>query len=207
VLGEHEKALTTLSSALRLDPISPIVRTHHGHFLYNAGRSKKALLPLKQVLELNPQFWIAHLMHGKALATPDHAPGAAPGVSATAGVAIESFHLSERFAMGNTEPLAFRIHTLAASGNGVAAKEAFTEMEQRHVSIPVPPLHRALAVLGMGDREAAWELLEEGFAEHDVRLIFLSVESRWRTLGESRYALILERAGLPNQVAKVHPAG
>jgi hypothetical protein len=109
--------------------------------------------------------------------------------------------------MGNTEPLAFRIHTLAASGNGVAAKEALIEMQQRHVTNPVPPLHRALAVLGMGDREAARELLEEGFAEHDVRLIFLSVESRWRALGESGYARILERAGLPNQVAKVHSAG
>jgi hypothetical protein len=72
---------------------------------------------------------------------------------------------------------------------------------------PVPPLHRALAVLGTGDREAAGELLEEGFAEHDVRLIFLSVESRWRALGESGYARILERAGLPNQVATVHSAG
>jgi TolB-like protein len=207
VLGEHEEALTTLSSALRLDPISPIVRTHHGHFLYNAGRSQEALLPLKQVLELNPQFWIAHLMHGKALATPDHEPGAAPGVSATSGEAIESFLLSERFGMGNTEPLAFRIHTLAASGNRVAAKEAFVEMQQRHMTNPVPPLHRALAVLGTGDREAAGELLEEGFAEHDVRLIFLSVESRWRALGESGYARILERAGLPNQVATVHSAG
>jgi TolB-like protein len=200
VLGEHEEALTTLSSALRLDPISPIVGTHHGHFLYNAGRSQEALLPLRKVLELNPQFWIAHLMQGKALATPDHAPGAAPGVSATSGEAIESFLLSERFGMGHTEPVAFRIHTLAASGNGVAAKEALAEMRQRHASNPVPPLHRALAVLGTGDRETAWELLDEGFAERDVRLIFLSVESRWRALGESGYARILERAGLPNQV-------
>ena len=203
VLGEHDDALTTLASALRLDPISPIVRTHQGHFLYNAGRSKEALLPLKQVLELNPQFWIAHLMQGKALATPDHAPGAACGVSATSAEAIESFLLSERFGVGNTEPLAFRIHTLAASGNSVAAKQAFSEMQQIHETNPVPPLHRALAVLGMGDRGAALELLEEGFAERDVRLIFLAVESRWRALGEHNYARILERAGLPNQVSNV----
>jgi TolB-like protein len=207
VLGEHEAALKTLACALRLDPISPIVRTHHGHFLYNAGRSQEALLPLKQVLELNPQFWIAHLMRGKALATPDHLPGEAPGVSATSAEAIEALLLSERFGMGNTEPLAFRVHTLAASGNGVAAKDALLEMTQRHAGNPVPPLHRALAALGTGDREAASELLEEGFAEHDVRLIFLSVETRWRALGESGYARILERAGLPNQAANVPQAG
>jgi tetratricopeptide (TPR) repeat protein len=207
VLGEHEEALMTLAAALRLDPISPIVRTHHGHFLYNAGRSQEALLPLKQVLELNPQFWVAHLMQGKALATPDHTPGTAPGISAIYAEAIESFLLSERFGIGNTEPLAFRIHTLAASGQGVAAKEALIEMQHRHASSPVPPLHRALAALGTGDREAALVLLEEGFAEHDVRLIFLSVESRWHALGESHYARALERAGLPNQLSKVPPAG
>jgi len=199
VLGEHEEALTTLAAALRLDPISPIVRTHHGHFLYNAGRSQEALLPLKQVLELNPQFWVAHLMQ----ATPDHTPGMAPAISATYADAVESFLLSERFGMGNTEPLAFRIHTLAASGQRLAAEEALKELHQRHMSNPVPPLHRALAVLGTGDREAALALLEEGFAEHDVRLIFLSVESRWRALGESHYARALERAGLPNQSAEV----
>ena len=142
-------------------------------------------------------------MQGKALATPDHAPGAACGVSATSAEAIESFLLSERFGVGNTEPLAFRIHTLAASGNSVAAKQAFSEMQQIHETNPVPPLHRALAVLGMGDRETALELLEEGFAERDVRLIFLAVESRWRALGEHNYARILERAGLPNQVSNV----
>ena len=201
VLGEHEEALTTLAAALRLDPISPIVRTHHGHFLYNAGRSREALLPLKQVLELTPQFWIAHLMQGKALATPDHMPGTTCGVSATSGEAIESFLTAERFGMGNTEPSAFRIHTLAASGNKAGAKKAFREMQTRHETQPVPPLHRALAVLGMGDRQAALELLEEGFAECDVRLIFFAVESRWRTLGEDHYARILERAGLPNQLA------
>jgi hypothetical protein len=165
------------------------------------------LLPLKQVLELSPQFWVAHLMHGKALATMDHPPGTPFCISDTYVGAIESFLLSERSGMGNTEPLAFRIHTLAASGQGLAAKEALREMQQGHVSSPVPSLHRALAVLGTGDREGALELLEEGFAERDVRLIFLSVVSRWQALGESHYERALARAGLPNQLSAIHQAG
>jgi len=99
--------------------------------------------------------------------------------------------------VGNTEGLAFRIHTLATSGQKSAAREALAEMQQMHGNNPVPPLHQALAMLGTGDRGAALELLDEGFAEHDVRLIFLLVESRWRALGESNYAQALERAGLP----------
>jgi tetratricopeptide (TPR) repeat protein len=109
VLGRHEEALITIAAALRLDPISPIVRAHHGHFLYNAGRSREALIPLRQVLELSPQFWVAHLMQGKALATPDHAPDRSPDISNSSAEAIQSFLLSERFSMGNTEGLVFRI--------------------------------------------------------------------------------------------------
>lgn len=196
VLGEHEEALNTLASALRLDPVSPIVRTHHGHFLYNAGRSKEALVPLGQVLELAPQFWVAHLMRGKALATPDHLPGEALGISGTSAAAIESFLLSERFSAGNMEGMAFRIHTLADSGQELAAMEALKDMRRLHETTPMPPLHRALASLRTGDREGAVALLEEGFTEHDVRLVFLLVESRWRALGENHYLRFLERAGL-----------
>jgi TolB-like protein/Tfp pilus assembly protein PilF len=201
ILGEHEQALTTLGAALILDPISPIVRTHHGHFLYNAGRSVEALRPLEQVLEMSPQFWVAHLMRGKALATPDHLPGRIPGLSATSSMAINSFLLSERFAMGNSEPLAFRIHTLSAMGRKVHAEEAFRTMLEMQASRPLPPLHRGLAAVAVGAHSAALELIEEAFAENDVRLVFLLVESRWTALGESHYADTLQRANLVGPLA------
>ena len=196
ILGEHEQALTTLKAALILDPISPIVRTHHGHFLYNAGRSLDALRPLDQVLEMAPQFWVAHLMRGKALATPDHVPGQIPGPSTTSAKAIDSFLFSERFALGNSEPLAFRIHALAAAGKGAEAEEAYRTMLEMHASKPLPPLHRALGALAIDAHGTALELLQEGFAENDVRLVFLFVESRWNALGESRYADALQQANL-----------
>lgn len=98
--------------------------------------------------------------------------------------------------MGNTDGLAFRIHTLAASGQTIAAKKVLKEMQELDVDSPVPPMHQALALLGTGNREAALERIEQGFAEHDVRLIFMSVESRWLALGERNYGQILERAGL-----------
>jgi TolB-like protein len=199
VLGEHEDALSTLGAALRLDPISPIVRTHYGHFLYNAGRSRQAIPPLDQVLELAPQFWVAHLIRGKALATADPSLPEPYTLPESYPRAIESFLSSERSGMGNTEPLAFRIHALAASGQTQAARQAMEEMDQTHAKTPVPPLHRALARLGLGDRATARELFEEAFAERDVRLIFLSVESRWKALGDDFHSSAVHRVGLPKE--------
>jgi TolB-like protein len=196
VLGEHQEALAVLGQALRLDPISAIVRTHLGHFLYNAGRSQEAVIPLRQVLEIAPQFWVAHLMLGKALSTSDHTPGELPAPSNGRTEALEAFLRSEQTAMGNTEPLAFRIHTLAAWGEKDAAAEAMNQMRAIHQNTPAPALHRALAALGLGDRTASLELLEEGFAEQDVRLVFLGVESRWGALGEGQHISALQRAGL-----------
>jgi TolB-like protein len=185
VLGHHDLALATIANAHRLDPLSPIVGTHEGHFLYNAGRFQDALRPLERVLELNPQFWIAHLMQGKALSSIGNLPAS-----------LEAFDQAHRLGMGNTEAMCFRIHTLAKNGEDNRVRDAIEQMETMHLVQPVPPLHRALARLGMGDRHAALDLIEEGFVDHDVRLVFLGVEARWRDLGESTYSALLDRAGL-----------
>ena len=185
VLGQHQLALTIIADARRLDPLSPIVGTHEGHFLYNAGRFEDAIVPLGRVLELNPQFWIAHLMHGKALASSNNVDAA-----------LTAFDLGHQFGMGNTDPLSFKIHTLAKNGKVSEARAAMDQLETIHATRPVPPLHRALARLGLGDHDTALALIEEGFTEHDVRLIFLGVEDRWRELGEPTYSTLLERANL-----------
>jgi TolB-like protein/Flp pilus assembly protein TadD len=187
ILGRHEEALSTIADAHRLDPLSPIVGTHCGHFLYNAGRFQEAVARLEHVLELNPQFWVAHLMHGKALAS----------LGRTAA-ALDAFADAHRFGMGNTEALSFSIYTMAKGGDRPRAEIAMGELERIHAAQPASAAHRALANLGLGNQQKALELIEEGFAEHDVRLIFLGVEKRWRDLGLDMYRATLEHAGLPH---------
>ena len=58
-------------------------------------------------------------------------------------------------------------------------------------------MHLALAHLGLGDLTRAEQLIEGGFAEHDVRLVFAAVEPRWKLLGPVAYSKLLDRAGLP----------
>jgi Flp pilus assembly protein TadD len=186
ILGNHDLAMSTVADALRLDPLSPIVGTHMGHFLYNAGRFREAVAPLEHVLELNPQFWVARLMHGKALAS----------LGRTAE-ALDAFEQAHRLGMGNTEALSFAIYTMAESGDRHKAEIAMGELERIHAAQPASAVHRALANLGLGNQKKSLELIDEGFAEHDVRLIFLGVERRWRELGPDHYQAALAHAGLP----------
>ncbi len=183
VLGEHEEALATLARAHRLDPLSPIAGTHEGHFLYNAGRVEEALVSLGRVLELYPHFWVAHLMQGKALASAGYGEAA-----------IQALEQAERLGMGQTEALGFRVHTLAAGGREAEARAAMATLDAAEGA---SPMHRALGRLGLGECENSLALIEEAFAESDVRLTFLAVETRWRALGEPAYTRLLARAGLP----------
>ncbi|MDE1175673.1 MAG: winged helix-turn-helix domain-containing protein [Edaphobacter sp.] len=188
ILQQHDQAIATIHRARHLDPLSPIVNTHIGHFLYNAGRFQQALSPLDRILELVPQFWVAHLMCGKAL-----------GLLEQPEAAIESFSKALSFSSGNTEPLAFRAYTFASTGHREAALADLAALEHQRISAFSSPVHLALAHLGLGNHSAALQLIDQAFEERDLRLIFLAVESRWLPLRNSgHFGPILMRAGLPN---------
>ena len=188
ILQQHDQAIATIHRARQLDPLSPIVNTHIGHFLYNAGRFQQALAPLDRILELVPQYWIAHLMRGKAL-----------GLLEQPEAAIESFSKALTFSSGNTETLAFRAYTLATTGHREAALADLAALEHQRNSAFASPVHLALAHLGLGNHAEALQLIDQAFEERDLRLIFLAVESRWQPLRDSgHFESILQRAGLSN---------
>ncbi len=185
ILGQHNQAILAIERAQRLDPFSPIVNTHVGHFLYNAGRFSEALKPLSRILEIVPQFWVAHLMRGKALA-----------LLGQQEEAIESFDHAYNFSAGNTEPLSFKAFTLAPQRPELASA-AIAELEHQRVTAYASPVHVALAHLGLGNRGQALDLLDQALEERDLRLIFLAVESRWNILRESGdLDSVLRRIGL-----------
>lgn len=185
-LGKHEQALAEIRIALRLDPVSAIVNTHEGHFLYSARRYQEALAPLQRALQLAPQFWVAHIVLGKVLAMTKNYPQA-----------LAAFRRAHRCSHGNTEALALRAYTLAVAGQTAAARRVLRDLQRRAARFFVPPLHRALAHLGLGEHKTALDELERAFQERDVRLTFLAVEPRWDPLrAHSRFRALLRRVGL-----------
>ena len=61
----------------------------------------------------------------------------------------------------------------------------------------VPPYNIALAYNAVGEREKALDYLEKGFAERDVRMVFLKVEPQWDTLRtEPAFVELIKRMGI-----------
>ena len=58
----------------------------------------------------------------------------------------------------------------------------------------VPKYAMAFITLGLGEKDATFEWLERGLAEHDVHLMFLTVDPKWDPLREDpRFKSILKR--------------
>jgi hypothetical protein len=78
------------------------------------------------------------------------------------------------------------------------ARRVLRELEVRSRSHYVPPIHRALVSLGMGEHAKVKSALAEAVAERDVRLTFLAIEPRWDELrGDQQFEEIRRRVGLP----------
>jgi serine/threonine-protein kinase len=188
-LTRHAEALEEIRLAHRLDPLSRIINTHEGHFLYNARRYDSAFKSLERAIELDPNFWIAHLTMGKLY-----------GVQLRYRESLAEFAKAFRFSSGNTEALALRGYTFGASGSRAQARRVLRDLERKGKNLYVPPLHRSLTWLGLGESAAALEALEEALEERDVRLTFLAVEPRWDALRpHPTFQRLLKRVGLPNR--------
>ncbi len=185
-LGQHTEAIAEIRSARQLDPLSRIVNTHEGQFLYNARRYDEAIAPLRRVLELAPQFWIAHLILGKVL-----------GARQRFREAVAEFSKAYRYSYGNTEAIGFRGYTYGVWGRAAKARVLLRELERKSGRRYVPPVHRSMIGLGIGDHASAFESLENAVEERDVHLTFLAVEPRWDPVRrQPQFERIFKKVGL-----------
>ena len=186
-LLRHSEAIPEIRAVRRLDPLSRIVNTHEGQFLYNARQYDEAIVPLQRVLELAPRFWVAHIVLGKIW-----------GVRKRYRPALAEFSKAHRYSFGNTEAIGLRGYTLGASGHSAQARRVLRELETRGRRQYVPPVHRAFILLGLDEHRGVYEALDNAVEERDVRLTFLAVEPRWDPLRSTpQFESIRKRVGLP----------
>jgi TolB-like protein len=186
-LARHTEALAGIREALVLDPLSRILNTHQAHFLYNARRYDEAAVMLEPLLLRAPRFWVARIVLGKIY-----------GMRRQLKRALDQFAAAHRYSHGNTESVGLRGYTLGNSGHSAQARRVLRELEMRSRKQYVPPIHRALVSLGMGERAEVNSALAEALAERDVRLTFLAIEPRWNELrGNREFEDIRRQVGLP----------
>jgi len=187
-LGRHDEAIPEIARAKKLDPFSRIVGTLHGQFHYQAGtrRYGEAESLLRYALQIDPQFWVAHIDLCKIW-----------GMQGKWKKALAAAKRAFRFSHGNMEATSLAGWTLAKSSRMGEARKKLKELEAAARKRYVPPVHRALIQAGCGEKKAAVDSLEEALEERDVRLTFLLVEPRWDELRtDGRFQAIMRRLNL-----------
>jgi tetratricopeptide (TPR) repeat protein len=183
--NRHDEALTEVRRARELDPLSLLINANVGYTLYFARRYDEAFEPLRKTLELDPNYPTAYSMLG--------ANYAAKGIYREA---VAAFQETIRLGGGNTGVQAYLGAALARSGEPEKARAILKQLNNSEEY--VSPVELSVLYNALGEREQAFALLEKAYAERDLQLQFLRVETTFDELrSDARFQDLLRRVGLP----------
>jgi TolB-like protein/Tfp pilus assembly protein PilF len=152
-LGQFDRATAEVERAVELDPVSPIGHTDLATVYMAARRYDEAIVQLRNILQLDPDFYWAHRQLGLALelkGTPDEAIGEYQMASAL-----------------NDDPrvLAFIAHAKASMGHKTEALEILAQLATAMKTRYVSGYSFAVIYLALGEKDQALDWLEEDARE------------------------------------------
>jgi len=182
-LGRHDEAITQIAQARKLDPVFPLYAALEGMILLHANRVSEAALTAQKALELEPNFWITHLMLGRAYIEQQKYPDA-----------IAEFEKARNLSHGNSEAIGSIGYTAAVAGDEAKARTILEELQRLSTQHYIPPYNTALVYAGLREQDQAFAQLEKACDDRDVRVTLLGVDPRWNSLrSHPRFQAILNR--------------
>jgi eukaryotic-like serine/threonine-protein kinase len=167
-LAEAEEAITT---AVSLDPLSPVVHAGACGVFGATGNLEKAIAEGRQALEIEPDFIEAHMYLSKAYYL--------------GGDYQKSIEILED-ARSRVESRPWIVSGLGSAyaklGREAEAKEMLAKMEEFQGRVWVPPSTMAYLHLALGDNDAAVACVEQGYKEKDFNIRLLELDSRYQPI-------------------------
>ena len=188
-MGEFDKALTEARAAEELDALSWAMPTTVVNVFYYARRFEEAL---------------EYHHHWTILSPPGPSLG---GIADRARIleqggrpeeAIEEYR---RVMAMDQDPRirAGLVCALALAGRKDEARAELGPLEAPPATVSVPPYALAGALAVLGDHDAAFAKLEQGFASHDRGMVWIRVNPRFDSLrNDPRFGALLERMKFPS---------
>ena len=188
VQGRHTEAIRSTERACELDPLCLVVGTTAGWARYFAGDNDAAIDHCRNTIDMDPEFMPARRVLAAAyLQAGRHAEALAELESAVS------------LAEGDSDPmlLTWLAHAKAVTGNRGDATALITRARALAQERYVPSYHLALAFVGLGNIDTAFELLDQAWLDRDPALACVHVEPRFEPLrSDRRYQELLVRLNL-----------
>jgi TolB-like protein len=181
--GQFDRAMAEAKRAVELDPISPIGRTDVATVYQVGRRYDEAITQLRNVLEIDPDFYWAHRQLGLALELKG-APGDAIGEY-------------QKAAELNDDPrvLAFIGHAKAIMGRESDARAILAQLTEASKTRYVSGYSFAVIHLGLGEKDQALEWLEKDARERTgFEINFIKVDPYLDPLrGDPRFEALVQK--------------
>jgi TolB-like protein/Tfp pilus assembly protein PilF len=185
--GSSVEAVREVRRAEELEPLSVSVKAHVAFIFYFARRYDEAIDAGKKAVELDAISPVAHQRLGSAY----EQKGMFPEAIAEFQKAVDG---SGRVQLAVTS----LAHTFALAGKRVEAEKLLAELRERSGREYVSSYLIAEIHVALGEKEAAFKLLDKAYDERSIDLVLAKVDPRLDPLRDDpRFKAMLKRLNLP----------
>ena len=185
-MARFGEAKAEADRACDVDPFCLVVTTSAAWVRYAAGEFDAAIDRTRHVLDMDPAYIPARRILGAALLGAGRPDEAVAELAASIGAGT-----------GDPIALSWLAHAKAVAGARQEAGAIVSRLESDARSVYVPGYHLALAHTGLGNREAAFTLLEKACVDREPAVVNLKVEPRFEPLRhDRRYGTLLQQLRL-----------
>ncbi len=184
----------SIEEALRaqeLDPLSPDIVSEVGNVHFITGEYDEAIAQFQKALDLNPNIPVMRGMLASAYALKRMYPQAL--------AEYDKISDQDKVTAAENQFVAGMLGWVyAVSGRRTAALKIAQEFKDLSVHAYVDFYWSAVIYAGLGDKDEAFRLLQKGYEQHSVGILYLGADPFWKgMLSDPRYADLLRRVGLP----------
>jgi serine/threonine protein kinase/Tfp pilus assembly protein PilF len=185
-VGRVEEAIGETQQALSLDPLSVIFRVHLAFLFYLQNKYEHSIAQFRKVLEMSPQYYLAHAMMGNVHALA----GQFDDALACYGRAREA-DANSKF-IDSLEAM-----TLAMAGRRAEATAMLDTIMRRAANDYISPVSIAYICTALGDKDQAFENLDRAIQDRDSSLLGMKSNPIFEPLRtDARYRAILRKMQL-----------
>ena len=188
-MGRFEEAFAELKCAVQLEPLQLIVYASYAGISWLGRRWDQAIEQTKKTLDLDPQFaaglWaLARSYNGKGM--PESA--------------IAYSQEAVRLSGGNLFFIADLAHAYASAGKTQEAIDVLSQLQQIAESRYVDPCLMAHVYVALGEREIAFQHLEQAFHKRSAWMPYLATDPWFDSVrSDPQFEDLLRRMNFPSR--------
>lgn len=187
-MGRSQESLAQMNRARELEPLSISMNFSLGWRFYMARQYDRAIEQLRNTLDMDGNFALAHAVLGQAYEQKKSYPQAIAELQKAVSLSHDSPPM-----------LGFLGHAYGVAGNKAEASRILNELIELSKKVYVSPFYVSIIYLGLGENEKAMDWLEKAYDDRSNAIIFLKVDPDFDALRTNpRLQTMLRKLALPN---------